>query len=97
VPAPVLLYTIAGCAYCDAMRASLAARGVVVEEIDVGVKRQYVPELLKLTKGKRVVPVVVDDGKVIVAPDDVRIGMRVSAVFEPLADAGFLVTFGPET
>jgi glutaredoxin len=69
VPAPVLLYTIAGCAHCDVMRASLVARGAVVEEIDVAAKRQHVPELLKLTKGKRIVPVVVDDGKVIVAPD----------------------------
>lgn len=68
--APVLLYTIAGCAHCDAMRASLAARGAVVEEIDVGVKKQHVPELLKLTKGRRVVPVVVvEDGRVFVAPD----------------------------
>lgn len=69
MPIPVLLYTIAGCAHCDAMRAALAARGAVVEEIDVGVQKQHVPELLKLTKGKRVVPVVVDDGKVVVAPD----------------------------
>ncbi len=67
--APVLLYTADGCPHCEAMRASLAARGAVVEEINVSTQRQAIPELLKLTRGKRVVPVVVDDGRVIVAPE----------------------------
>ena len=66
---PVLLYTTSGCPHCEAMRAALAARGVVVDEIDVGVRRELVPELLKLTGGRRVVPVVVEDGKILVAPD----------------------------
>ena len=65
----VLLYTTSGCPHCDAMRDALAARGVVVDEIDVGVRRELVPELLKLTGGRRVVPVVVEDGKILVAPD----------------------------
>ena len=66
---PVLLYTTSGCPHCDAMRDALAARGVVVDEIDVGVRRELVPELLKLTGGRRVVPVVVEGGKVLVAPE----------------------------
>ena len=66
---PVLLYTTSGCPHCEAMRAALAARGVAVDEIDVGVRRELVPELLKLTGGRRVVPVVVEDGKILVAPD----------------------------
>ena len=65
----VLLYTTSGCPHCDAMRDALAARGVVVDEIDVGVRRELVPELLKLTGGRRVVPVVVEDGKILVAPE----------------------------
>ena len=65
----VLLYTTSGCPHCDAMRDALAARGVVVDEIDVGVRRELVPELLKLTGGRRVVPVVVEGGKVLVAPE----------------------------
>ena len=65
----VLLYTTSGCPHCDAMRAALAARGVAVDEIDVGVRRELVPELLKLTGGRRVVPVVVEGGKVLVAPE----------------------------
>jgi len=65
----VLLYTTSGCPHCDAMRDALAARGVVVDEIDVGVRRELVPELLKLTGGRRVVPVVVEDGKILIAPE----------------------------
>ena len=67
--APVLLYTTSGCPHCEAMRAALAARGVTVDEIDVGMRRELVPELLKLTGGRRLVPVVVEDGKILVAPE----------------------------
>ena len=67
--APVLLYTTSGCPHCEAMRAALAARGVAVDEIDVGVRRELLPELLKLTGGRRVVPVVVEDGRILVAPE----------------------------
>ena len=66
---PVLLYTKAGCAYCDAKRAELAARGVTVREIDVSARPQAVVELLKLTGGRRIVPVVVEGGVITVAPD----------------------------
>jgi glutaredoxin len=69
MPVPVLLYTRAGCAHCDAMRTALAARGATVDEIDVQANRRAVPELLKLTGGRRVVPVVVEDGRILVAPD----------------------------
>jgi glutaredoxin len=69
MPAPVLLYTRAGCPYCDAMRAALAARGASVVEIDVEADRRAVVELLKLTGGCRVVPVMVEDGRILVAPD----------------------------
>ena len=67
--APVLLYTKSGCPHCDAMRTALAARGATVEEIDVGTRREAIPELLKLTRGRRVVPVVVDGGTILVAPE----------------------------
>ena len=67
--APVLLYTVAGCARCNAKRAELAARGVLVREIDVRARPEVVPELLKLTGGRRLVPVVVDGTRIEVAPD----------------------------
>lgn len=64
-----LLYVRAGCPHCAALRARLAEEGVVVREIDVAVQRTALPELLKLTGGRRVVPVLVRDGAVSVAPD----------------------------
>ncbi|MGH7895306.1 MAG: UXX-star (seleno)protein family 3 [Candidatus Binatia bacterium] len=69
MPRPVLLYTMTGCPHCDTKRAELAARGARVREIDVGARPEAVVELLKLTGGRRIVPVVVEDGKVRIAPD----------------------------
>jgi len=66
---PVLLYTKAGCSFCDAKRVELAARGVTVREIDVSTRPQAVVELLKLTGGRRIVPVIVEGGVIAVAPD----------------------------
>ena len=65
---PVLLYTRTGCSHCDAMRTELAARGVVVREINVSERPQAIAELMKLTGGRRIVPVVVEGGRVAVAP-----------------------------
>ncbi len=64
--APALLYVRADCVECDAMRADLVARGVPFREVDVGVRRETIPELLKLTGGRRVLPVLVDGGRVVV-------------------------------
>jgi glutaredoxin len=66
---PVLLYTKAGCPYCDAKRTELAARGVTIREIDVSARPQALVELLKLTGGRRIVPVIVEGGAIAVAPD----------------------------
>jgi glutaredoxin 3 len=69
VPAPALLYTKSGCPFCDAARDELAARGVAVREIDVTVRPQAVTELLKLTNGRRIVPVIVEAGTIAIAPN----------------------------
>ena len=69
MPAPVLLYTKPGCAFCAAKRDELTARGLAVREIDVEVRPQAVVELLKLTGGRRIVPVVVEGATIAVAPD----------------------------
>jgi len=66
--APVLVYTRAGCPHCDAARADLTARGVAFRVIDIGRQPEAIPELLKLTRGRRVVPVIVDRGRIEVAP-----------------------------
>ncbi len=67
--APVLLYTKTGCPYCDAKRAELAARGVAVREINVSEHPEAVGELLKVTRGRRIVPVVVEGGRIEIAPE----------------------------
>ncbi len=65
----VTLYTIGGCPHCDRVRQSLETAGRAYTEIDVGVYPERVPELLKLTRGRRVVPVVVGDDGIAVAPE----------------------------
>ena len=66
--APVLLYTKTGCPYCAAKRAELTARGVAVREINVSERPEVVAELLKVTRGRRIVPVVVEGGRIEIAP-----------------------------
>jgi len=66
--APVLLYTAAGCPYCERKRAELAARGVAVREVDVTARPEAIAELLKVTRGRRIVPVVVEGGRIEIAP-----------------------------
>jgi glutaredoxin len=67
--APVILYTKTGCPHCDAKRAELAARGVAVREINVSEHPEAVAELLKVTRGRRIVPVVVEGGRIEIAPE----------------------------
>ncbi len=67
--APVLLYTKTGCPHCDAKRAELDARGVAVREINVSEHPEAVAELLKVTRGRRIVPVVVEGGRIEIAPE----------------------------
>jgi len=62
------LYVTDGCAHCARLRGELAKEGKPFTEIDVSRRREAIPELLKLTRGKRVVPVLVDEHGVHVAP-----------------------------
>ena len=63
-----LLYVKTGCKFCDEIRRSLEDEGIAYEEIDVTDRRETIPEVLKLTRGRRVVPVLVDAKGVHVAP-----------------------------
>lgn len=62
------LWTKTDCPYCDALRRDLSERGVAVEEIDVERNAHLVPELLKLTGRRRIVPVLVHGTRIVVAP-----------------------------
>jgi glutaredoxin 3 len=67
--APVVLYTRTGCPQCEAKRRELVARGVAWHEINVTERPNAIAELLKLTGGRRVVPVVVEGARIAVAPE----------------------------
>ena len=65
----VTLYSKTGCPHSDRQRAALVARAEPFTEIDVAAHPEVVPELLKLTKGRRVVPVLVEGARISVAPE----------------------------
>jgi len=65
----IKLFTKQGCPYCAAMRNSLNDEGFEYTEIDVHSSRQAMEEALNLSGGRRMVPIVVRNGKVSVAPN----------------------------
>ena len=67
--AGVTLYVKTGCPYCAAKRQELEGRGVAFTEVNVTERPEVIPELLKLTKGQRLVPVLVEGGRISVAPE----------------------------
>lgn len=60
----ILIYTHPDCAFSAAAKADFRKRKIAYTEIDVSKQQDKVPELLKLTKGDRVTPVIVENGKV---------------------------------
>lgn len=65
----VTLYVKDGCARCDAFRRRLAADEIAYTELNVERQPELAPELVKLTGGRRIVPVLVDGVRIEVAPD----------------------------
>ena len=65
----VTLYTTTDCRYCAEKRAELARGSTPYTEIDVGAHPERIPELLKLTGGRRIVPVIVAGTRIEIAPD----------------------------
>lgn len=62
---PVTIYTKPGCPYCSAAKQDLEARGVDYDEIDVYTSPGAREQLMELTAGTNVVPVIVEeDGEV---------------------------------
>jgi len=60
----IVVYTHPDCAYSAAAKMDYRKRQVEFQEIDVSKQRDKIPELLKLTKGERITPVIVENGKV---------------------------------
>jgi len=64
----ITLYTIGDCPRCAALRRELDARGDRYNLVDLNESPQALAELLKLTGGKRIVPVLVDGVTIKIAP-----------------------------
>lgn len=67
--ARVTLYTIDGCEHCARQRAAIVTAGDTPSEVNLSREPQAITELLKLTGGRRIVPVLVRGGRIEVAPD----------------------------
>lgn len=60
----VTVYTKKGCPYCAAAKKSYTDKGVEFNEIDIHDTPGAQDELLKVSKGERIVPVIVDGDEV---------------------------------
>ena len=65
----VILYTHPDCAFSAAAKMDYRKRKVAYEEVDLSKQEDRIPELLALTKGERITPVIVDNG-------DITIGFK---------------------
>jgi len=65
----ITLYSLASCPHCRLLRERLRERGATFTEVDVGERPECVPELVKLTRRRRIVPVLVDGARVEIAPE----------------------------
>lgn len=60
----VILYTHPDCAFSSAAKMDYRKRKVAYEEVDLSQQEDRIPELLALTKGERITPVIVESGVV---------------------------------
>ncbi len=60
----VTIYTKKGCPYCAAAKKHYTDEGVKFTEIDVHDTPGAQDKVLKLTKGEKIVPVIIEDGRV---------------------------------
>ena len=64
----VTVYTRHDCPFSVTLKKALDDQGRKYTELDVAESPRTLPELMKLTGGKRIVPVVVDENGIHVAP-----------------------------
>ncbi len=60
----VTIYTKVGCPYCDAAKKHYTEQGIAFQEIDVNETPGAKERLLDLTKGQRIVPVILEQSEV---------------------------------
>lgn len=63
----VIIYTKEGCPYCAAAKKHYTEQGTSFSEIDINAEEGTKDKLLKITKGERIVPVIIEG-------DDVKLG-----------------------
>ena len=61
--ATVTIYTHPDCAYSSAAKMDYRHRGILFVEVDVSKEKDKIDDLLSLTGGERVTPVIVEDGQ----------------------------------
>jgi glutaredoxin len=59
----VVIYTHPDCAYSAAAKMDYRKRAIPFVEIDVSKEQDKIPDLLKLSDGERVTPLIVEDGQ----------------------------------
>jgi glutaredoxin len=64
MPHKVVIYTKPGCPYCAAARQDLEERGVPYEEISIKDNAKAVEEVMRLSDGKNIVPILVSGEEV---------------------------------
>lgn len=60
----VIIYTHPDCAFSAAAKMDYRKRKVAYEDVDLSKQEDRIPELLALTNGERVTPVIVEAGAV---------------------------------
>lgn len=60
----VTIYTKEGCPYCAAAKDHYTEQGIAFKEIDINDTPGAKDEVLRLTGGTRIVPVIVENGRV---------------------------------
>ena len=61
--AGIIIYTHPDCAYSAAAKMDFRRNKVAYVEVDVSKQKDKIPELLALSNGERVTPVIVENGK----------------------------------
>jgi glutaredoxin len=60
----IVIYTHPDCAYSAAAKMEYRRNRVKYTEVDVSKQQDKIPELLELTDGERITPVIVENGQV---------------------------------
>jgi len=60
----IVIYTHPDCTFSAAAKMDFRRRRIAYTEVDLGKNPERIPDLLKLSNGERVTPVIVENGKV---------------------------------